>query len=212
MRKQPRIVGIFSLLFMSFALSVILGCASQVPILVENLNTESSCCSNYAEFQFEDMPIDKEIKFSIGPGDKAYLFPTGKSYFKSFRLPEFEDTHSLQIRTYLQGTSSENIYVFAPFLTFLNDSYTPLDDAKAPKLYFDEGFIEGKRWTAVIDLPQTAKYVVIHTHPELINKRIELGPSGSTGLVVALIESYSDRSAAYGPAGTLKVSFLPKIK
>ena len=191
--------------------SFISGCAtSLVPGLVDDLNAESPCCSDYSEFDYAAMSTDKELKFSIGPGDNSYLFPAGKSWYKSFGLPDSANMFSLRVRTYLQGTTSSNIYVFVPVLTFLDESYAPIGKAMTPALYYDEGFVEGKRWTSNVEIPDGASYVVFHTDPNLINERIVLGPTESTG-IVAIIESYQDRSAAVGPAGTLKTRFLPKV-
>ena len=218
MRKQLQFARIALPIFMSCIFTAISGCASpsQVPALEESLNAEASCCASYAEFDFPRMPTDEEFKFSIGPGDKAYRFPSGKSYFKSFRLPEFDYSHSLEVKTYPIGRWIPTGHVFAPFLTFLNEAYTPVGDLVAPELFYNEGWFEAAGWTSIVHVPSEATYVVFHTAPELFNKKISRGSTSgyayttSTGTVY--VPSSGEQTSSYGPSGTLRVRFLPTVK
>ena len=138
------------------------------------------------------------------------------SYFKAFRLPEFDETKSLEVRTYLVGDWIPTAHIFAPFITFLNESYTPIVDTTLPELFYDEGWFEGGRWTGVVDVPSDAAYVVFHTVPGLVNKRISLGSTSgytyTTGTGTVYVPPSGERSASYGPSGNLRVRFLSRVQ
>jgi len=184
-----------------FLFMVILGCASQIEALVEGLSAEESCCSSYADFSYFELPTDTEVRFSVGPGDKVYVFPAGKSYFKAFRLPVFEKEHSMEVRTYLVGDWIPTAPVFVPAFLFLDKSYVATVDTEIPKFYYDEGIWEGIRWTGLINVPPEAVYVVIHKTPELVYERgaVYVPPSG-------------ERPSTPGLPGELRVRFLPRIE
>lgn len=192
------------------------GCESQIPKLVDSLNAESSCCSGFSDFDYTKMPTNDEFKFSVGPRDKAYLFPSGMSYFKSFRLPDFTESKLMEVRTYLVGDWIPTAHVFLPFVLFLNESHTLIGDPVVPELYYDEGWWEGSRWTGVVDVPSDAAYVVFFTTPDLVNKKISLGSTSgyayTTGTGTVYVPPSGERSSSYGPSGELRVRFLARVQ
>jgi len=191
------------------------GCASQVQKLVGDLNSEEPCCTSYSEFVYQRIPLDGEFLFTVGPGDRAFLFPSGKSYFKGFELPPVDGNYSIEIRTYLVGEWIPTSHVFGPLLDFLDADNRPLQQAVFPRMHWDEGFFEGSRWTGAVRIPPTAKYVIVYTTPELINTRIALGTTSgyayATATGVVFVPPSGERSASYGPAGKLRLRFLMNV-
>jgi len=175
-----------------------------MPALVDSLNQETSCCARFSEFEYMSMPANDELKFSVGPGDRVYLFPSGKSYFKAFRMPEFDGPISLEVRTYLVGEWIPTAHVFAPYITLLDESFVPVGDTLAPELFYDEGWMEGSRWTGIATIPVGTEYIVIHTAPELANKRITLGSTSgyayTTGTGTTSVPPSGERSSSLGVA------------
>jgi len=199
-----------------FACFLLAGCASELPALVGQLNAESSCCSEFSELTYTSMPTDDELEFSVGPGDQVYLFPSGKSYFKGFRMPEFDNPVSLEIRTYLVGQWIPTAHVFAPYVTVLDESFSPIGDPLVPELFHDEGWFDGSRWTGIVTIPSAGNYIVIHTAPELVNKRITLGSTDgyayTTGTGTTYVPASGQRSSSLGVSGNLKLRFLPTVR
>jgi len=200
----------------SFVCLSLVGCASELPALVDSLNAESSCCSNFSEFAYASIPTDDQLDFAVGPGDQVYRFPTGKSYFKAFRMPESDSPASLELRTYLVGQWIPTAHVFAPYVTVLDESFSPIGDTLVPELFYDEGWFDGARWTGIVTVPSEGDYIVIHTAPELVNKRITLGSTTgyaySTGTGTTYVPPSGERSSALGVSGNMKLRLLPTVK
>jgi hypothetical protein len=76
--------------------------------------------------------------------------------------------------------------------------------------------MEGARWTGIATIPPEAEYIVIHTDPELANKRIALGSTSgyaySTGTGTVYVPPSGERSSSLGIAGNLRVRFLPTVQ
>lgn len=198
-----------------FAILVILtGCASQVPKLTSDLESQPSCCVTLGELPVDSLSAEKEVRVSIGPGDKVFDFATGKSYAKAFELPKGGQFSGLEVRTYLIGEWIPTAHAFGPFLQFLDASRAPIEGELFPQLYYDEGLIDGGRWTGVAKLPSTARYVVIYTKPELVKfQRIPLASTSGYGYMAGgtfvYVPPSGARSSSYGPAGKLRLRLVP---
>lgn len=189
------------------------GCASQVAKLTTDLENHMSCCTALAELPFDPLAAEKEIRFTIGSGDRVFGFPSGKSYVKAFELPKEGRFTGLEVRTYLMGEWIPAAHVFGPFLQFLDAARMPLGGSIFPQLYYDTGFIEGARWTGVVKVPDSAKYVVLYTKPELAKyQRIPLASTSGYGYMAGgtfvYVPPSGERSSAYGPSGELRVRLI----
>lgn len=189
------------------------GCASQVAKLSTDLENQPSCCSTLAELSFDSLSAEKETRFPVGPGDKVFNFASGKSYVKAFELPQNGQFSGLEVRTYLMGQYIPTAHAFGPFFQFLDAAKLPIGSETFPPLYYDEGFIEGARWTGVAKIPATAKYVVIYTKPELAKfQRISLASTSGYGYMsggtYVYVPPSGARSSSYGPAGELRLRLI----
>ena len=99
---------------------------------------------------------------------------------------------------------------------FLDADYNVIEQDVFPRLFWDEGLIEGSRWTGVVQIPLSSKYLVLYTKPDLINTRIALGSTGgygySTGTGFVYVPPSGARSSSYGPAGKLRIRLLDNVK
>ena len=189
------------------------GCASQVVQLTADLESQPSCCATLADLPFSSLGSENEVRFPIGPGDRVFNFPSGKSYVKAFELPRDDRFAGLEVRTYLVGEWIPTAHAFGPFFQFLDGEKVPIEAEVSPQLYYDEGFFEGSRWTGVVKIPLAARYFVIFTKPELVKfQRIPLaGTSGyaySAGSSFVYVPPSGARSSSYGPAGELRLRLV----
>ena len=196
--------------------AVISGCAtSQVPALVESLNAETPCCSTYTEFDFDEIAIEEEFRFSIAPGDQVYEFPSGRSYFKAYRLPSSAGPGSMIVETYMIGPYWDSAHIFAPVLTFLDETHTPVSVTGLSGLKYDRGLFENPSFIGFVEIPPGAIYVVFHTAPELFYQTMAVPGDGGfayySGTGTVFVPATGDRRLPIGPSGTLKVTIVPEI-
>jgi Maltose operon periplasmic protein precursor (MalM) len=207
------LIVIFSIIFS--------GClTNQVPILLEQLDKTQPCCqTQLSQLTFVKLPLEeKGHKFIVGPGDQVFQFPSGKSYVKSFELPENASLNdTLEVTTYLAGA---DYHAFGPSLLFLDSSYQLVGHEVSPQLFYrkerDRFLMLGDVWYGTVKIPHQAKYLVIFTKPELLTEQLTApGTSGyayMAGNVATYVPASGPRSIAYGPGGKLKLKLFPNAK
>lgn len=194
-------------------MALLTGCASQVEKLTTDLENHPGCCAALADITFDPLVAEKETRFTVGAGDKVFGFSSGKSYVKAFVLPQEGQFTGIEVRTYLVGGWIPTAHVFGPFLQFLDSTRAPIGGDIFPQLYYDEGFIEGARWTGIVKVPASAQYVVLFTKPELVKyQRIPLASTSGYGYMAGgtfvYVPPSGARSSSYGPSGELRVRLI----
>jgi len=170
-------------------------------MLVKSLNEEGVCCPSYKEFVFlfEPLGLDAGTRFfKIGPGCPAFEFEEGKSYFRVFKLPHREGDYSIEITTLLVGSWIPKAHVFYPYLRFLDQNFDLTMTEVKPRLYFEDAWMAGVRWSGRVPLAPADQYVIIYTSPKLFDQKIPV-PRGK------------DLFSSYGPAGWLRIKFVKGV-
>lgn len=192
------------------------GCASQTGNLVGGLNSEPVCCNAYSEMQFDAIPLTDVTTIEIGPGEKAFRFDEGKSWFKAFSLPGRQRAYSVEVTTLLIGQWIDTAHVFYPYLTFLDKDQKVTRKNEKPRLYYDEGMIEGARWVGSVELKDSDRYLIIHTSPAIFNRKIPVGYNSAgyaygTGTGMVFVPPSGVHSSSFGAAGKLRIKFLKGV-
>lgn len=192
------------------------GCASQTGNLIGSLNSEPVCCNAYSEMQFDALPLNDVTTIEIGPGDKAFRFDEGKSYFQAYSLPDRQGAYSVEVTTLLIGQWIDTAHVFYPYLTFLDKDKNITRKNEKPRLNYDEGMMEGARWTGSVDLKDSDRYLIVHTSPEIFNRKIPIGYNSggyaySTGTGTVFVPPPGIHSSSFGAAGKLRIKFVKGV-
>ena len=109
------------LLFVLGAIFLVLGCAKPYGSVVGSYREVPVCCTSMAELPMDELKAGDEKSFDLGAGFPAYLFDTGKSYFRAYLLPEGGHPYRVTVTSYLMGDYLESAYLFFPHLITLDE-------------------------------------------------------------------------------------------
>lgn len=102
------------------------GCAAQYFTLLERYRNAPICCKSISEFSFESIEIGDKKGFYLKENSPAYMFKTGKSYFKAFVLPQSSYPYQVSVGSCVLASFDPDFplsYVFFPQLLTLNENY-----------------------------------------------------------------------------------------
>jgi maltose operon periplasmic protein len=178
-------------LAMSRAIALILlllllsSCAEMVNYrtAVDSFMDATPCCTSIAEFKYDPLPSDEPVTFRFDENSDSFVFPSGKSYFKAFRLPSKEIPYRIHVKSFALGEGIHSAHIFYPQIALLDDRFTvwKLSDPRdfvLKKAGFKETIsvswgmmlkLEGSMQVDIAD----ARYLVIYTTKELMVKTSE---------------------------------------
>ncbi len=84
------------------------------------------CCASLARLPWREAPLGGTERFALHPGSPAFVFASGKSFFRAWRLPAPAGGLTLQIRSDPVETGDGDILLFAPALLLLDRDYRQL--------------------------------------------------------------------------------------
>lgn len=170
-----------------------------------------SCCSSMADFHYAPLSLPATVVTHIEDANTVFEFPTGKSYFQAFRLPESPSGLTVTINSYFAGP------VFFPNFLFLDDSYKPLRRVGSP----DTHYVPPSTWvrghyelTANVPAGDAARYLVVLTTSDDMFHSLDTGnghflmPAG--GIYVPI--STGPHIASHGPTGKIKLVVQPMAR
>lgn len=140
-----------------------------------------------ADFNYELLGQNESVGFELDETSPAYQFRGGKSYFKAFKLPEYESPYLIAVKTYTIGEVADRYHIFAPKLTILDEKYSVAMETQPKRLDFQRvkfgeslsvggGSTIAAEVSLVIDSPEY-KYIVIHTtDKQLLEHGIKSAP------------------------------------
>jgi hypothetical protein len=103
------------------------GCAAQYFTLLESYRNAPICCKSISEFSFESIQIGDKKGFYFKEDSPAYMFKTGKSYFRAFVLPQSSYPYQVSVGSCILAGFDPDYellsYVFFPQLLILNENY-----------------------------------------------------------------------------------------
>ena len=117
MRQSPK-----PLVVLVVALSLAAGCATPRESVLESFAAEPSCCGAMSEFRFEPLNEGDTVRFDLAAGSPAFVFETGKSYFRAFALPDARG-YTVRVQSYMMGDHIDKAYLFFPQVMTLDDRF-----------------------------------------------------------------------------------------
>ena len=164
------------------------GCPKPYFHMLERFRKSPICCEAISEFSFESLKIGDKKSFYLDENAPAYMFKTGKSYFKAFELPQSSYPYQVSVGScMLTGYDPDYAafpYVCFPQLLTLNENYEvvrstyPIDFRAREVLLTDidhiesilepyclGSMVEGKIF--FLEENKTEKYLIILTTNEL---------------------------------------------
>ncbi len=187
---------------------------SRVPAAVRAaLASAKSCCAGVKDFDYRPLPANETVEARIDTDSPAFAFPTGKSYFLAYALPQSTGTISLWVDSLIRGT------VFFPRLMFLDGSFSPVLLRDTPEVqYVRASPTEAAHYDARcrIQPGDRARYLVILTTREDLDRVLELTRDVSWDLAGQLSSGDPDSkgSDAYYPDHPLDLGSnrsIPKV-
>lgn len=175
---MPRVIALIPVLLL------ISSCAAMVTQrkAVDSLMDSIPCCTSMAEFRYEPLPSGEPVAFRLDQNSDSFVFPSGKSYFKAFNLPEMKLPYPIQVKSFALGESINSAHVFYPKILLLDDHFAvrkvnaPVDFSLTKSGLKETssvswGLLRLKLETSfLVDIPD-AKYLVIYTTRELMESK-----------------------------------------
>jgi len=127
-------------LYVVFLIAIfITSCTTTYETANEHYELAQSCCQDFSEFNYETLPTDKPFAFDIDQTSPAFIFTSGKSYFKALKLPKLSLPYSISIRSYAQGESIEKAHIFLPKILLLKEDFSIADEVDLASLVEKSG-------------------------------------------------------------------------
>jgi hypothetical protein len=155
--------------FLMVLVGFISACAG--PLIEEHaaaLDRTSICCNAFFEFQATQLNLNTDFREDVSLKSPAYEFAQGKSFFRTYQLPQSKSTgQKLIIRTFPINTLMINsAHVFIPRVTTLDVNHKPIRST-ALKLAFHRPAIIGESWWyGELMLNPSESFVIVHTGVE----------------------------------------------
>lgn len=206
------------------------GCATtSYEVEINKYRAAPVCCQFFSEFPFEELRPGDSKSFDLNEESPAFVFDTGKSYFKAFRLPPFSAPYQVSVRSYILGNDLRSAYIFIPQALLLNDRYEVVRNIDFRYLKLEKaGFAETVKETwgimrkleGHIDMTEENRkecFLVILTTDKLLTAKISTSrwvvfPIIFPGIVTAVPIGTEEVLVPASPVGHLNVSVVEKRK
>lgn len=189
------------------AIALVGACATVDESSRQLANTQV-CCAKLSELKFYPAPArDERIPFELGPGSPAYQFKTGKSYFFAVALPVEMRPARIKVVTHVTGSAAFEprrwSQVFCSRVAFLDDSFELIAEEQwAPQYLVPRGWGGGDAgFTSFYDVPDRARYAVIHSNPEYFGLTVVRYTSGGAYVVGGNVVVERGGEPIYHPCG-----------
>lgn len=149
---------------------------------VASLKGSKSCCASMSEFSYAPLPLKKPVTFRIDGKSKAFVFPSGKSYFKAFRLPHRKIPYRIHVKSFALGDTVDHAHIFYPQVALLDDHFAVVKQSKASDFKIEKaglGETAAVSWelltlkldgSILVDAPD-ATYMVMYTTSKLLARK-----------------------------------------
>jgi hypothetical protein len=206
------------------------GCATtSYKVEMNKYRAAPVCCRSFSEFSFEELRSGESKSFDLNEESPAFVFDTGKSYFKAFRLPPSSAPYRVTVRSYILGNDLRSAYIFIPQASLLNDRYEVVRNIDFRYLRLEKaGFAETAKETwgimrkleGYIDVnaeKREERFLVIYTTEKLLTAKILTSrwvvfPIIFPGIVTAVPVGKEEVLVPASPVGHLNVSVVETPK
>lgn len=193
--------------------SLLASCGATLVEKGAELRDARPCCADLGGMYYAALKAGETRLVSIGAGDPAYQFDTGKSYFAAFALPASREPLRLAVESYMQSTlqspTTGDQYFFAPRILLLDAAHRPLR-AVEPDLrrvqyvpVTEFASTGGVGWKlalhADIGPGDAVRYAIVHTTDSLLTQSTSVSSPYSA----------AQRDLPHSPTGRLRVTLTP---
>ena len=207
------------------------GCGTPYKKTVISYNEAKICCKSMDEFHYEDINIGQTKEFPINENSQAFVFDSGKSYFKAFKLPRSSQGYRVKIDSYALQSFSEGPagdYIFYPVLITLNKNYNIVQISNLGQFNLLKNTIKDQpsgtsfiywqnagfklRGHLIISEKSNEEYIVILTTDELMKRNIVFLIGGEIALPSSLAILYPqlmfkrEKTIKISPHGAIAIS------
>ena len=199
------------------------GCAAGLASRADTLGSSrkaitqaTPCCEMYSEFNFEPISIPSDKKFDLDRSSPAFVFPSGKSFFRAFRLPTFNVPYTLEIESRFagEGLTVHSMWMYYPVLMYLDEQYKPVKVIRDLPFQFTATWSERRYGMSakvlVSESMKQVRYVVIYTEPDFVSRAYQFHARGTSG-TGWIVNASSENSAAlpFNYEGRVGISAYP---
>lgn len=158
----------------------VMSCATMVSheSAVESLRSARSCCDSIGHFKYDQLTEENGVSFNLDASSTAFEFPSGKSYFKAFRLPEKIPPYQIEITSWALGEHVDKAHIFYPQVMILDADFASVTQSVPGDFVLskaDYGETASETWGLPIKLEGSvqvddpnAKYLLVFTTRELM--------------------------------------------
>jgi hypothetical protein len=180
------VFAMFRAITLILVLPLLSSCAAMVTYrkAVDSFINSTPCCASMAEFKYEPLPSEETVTFRLDEKSDSFVFPSGKSYFKAFRLPNKEATYRIHVKSFALGETIDKAHIFYPQVALLDGGFTVVKQSDPGNFMLKKAGIKETAsisWgllmlklegSILVDIPD-ARYLVIYTTKELMLKTSE---------------------------------------
>lgn len=183
------------------------------------LNATPGCCKDISEFRYAKLGLNNSRTYAITRSHGTYDFPSGKSCFAAFELPEYAGPYSILLHSPSMPSGIPFRYrVFATAAMLLDDKFNVVATmetglqhpvpaaAMPPRMASLEGMIDINAQNA------RAKYLVLYTTDRLLGLTQPTSVPGVLLIPGGAFPSGIPRSAGMmpWPTGKIEISLSPR--
>ena len=182
------------------------------------LNDSPSCCDTMAAFKFIKLGYNDPETYGITSNRGSYDFPTGKSYFRAFALPEYSAPYSIHLRSLtMVGSIPGRFRIFAPGAMLLDSQFNVLQTMEPNFMHATRASIMPPRTASLegnISISGNnakAKYLVIYTTDQLLSHPLSTTIPGAFIVPGGALPSGIPRIAYMEPwlTGKIEITLRP---
>lgn len=190
---------------------------------VDSLRNAPGCCESNAQFSYEPLVEGEGVRFPLDASSDAFDFPSGKSYFKAFRLPASALPYRIRVTSFALGEHIRNAHVFYPQIALLDEGFTVIRQSAPGDFAMRKaglGETAAETWglpvkiegSVLVDNPR-AKYLVVYTTEERLRSAtayatMRIVPIILPGVVTALPAGREQVLIRHSPFGLLHVEVV----
>jgi len=206
------------LLSLALVLMAVASCATMVTheTAVNSLSGARTCCGSVAQFGYGQLGESEGVSFKLDEASDAFSFPSGKSYFKAFRLPQKAPPYRIKITSFALGEHIDKAHIFYPQVALLDERFAIIRQS-APGDFSLMKVAPGETWGlpvkiegyAVVDDPR-ARYFLVFTTRELMSdtspyETLRVKPIILPGVVTAIPTHKEKIFIPHSPFGLLQL-------
>lgn len=132
--------------------------------------------SSFNDMTFKVLPADEQVRLGINVDDPRFKFEGGISHFEALTLPDLAQPYYLQIDSeVVKNRLGYTGTIFYPVLTFLDANKEWLKTFDALPYVVQKPYGKVNYMTVTLQMSDelaTARYLVIHTQDDRLNKAI----------------------------------------